>query len=145
MGRYYSGDIEGKFWFGVQTSDDAEQFGGLITDGEADDEGNESNEINCYFSKEDLPKIKSGIAKCEKALGDNLAKLDKFFSDGGEGYAGYNDEMVANYLGIAIPDKDKWKVPAVDELLTQYARLQLGLKILKCVKVKGDCGFSAEL
>jgi hypothetical protein len=29
MGRYYSGDIEGKFWLGVQPSDDAEQFGAV--------------------------------------------------------------------------------------------------------------------
>jgi hypothetical protein len=28
MGRHYSGDIEGKFWFGVQSSDDASLFGG---------------------------------------------------------------------------------------------------------------------
>lgn len=27
MGRYYSGDIEGKFWFGTQDSDDATNFG----------------------------------------------------------------------------------------------------------------------
>ena len=27
MGRYYDGDIEGKFWFGVQSSDDADFFG----------------------------------------------------------------------------------------------------------------------
>lgn len=27
MGRYYSGDIEGKFWFGVQDSNDANHFG----------------------------------------------------------------------------------------------------------------------
>jgi hypothetical protein len=27
MGRYYSGDIEGKFWFGTQSSDDATHFG----------------------------------------------------------------------------------------------------------------------
>lgn len=27
MGRYYDGDIEGKFWFGVQSSDDGEHFG----------------------------------------------------------------------------------------------------------------------
>ena len=28
MGRYYSGMIAGKFWFGVQSSNDAENFGG---------------------------------------------------------------------------------------------------------------------
>ena len=27
MGRYYNGDIEGKFWFAVQSSDDADFFG----------------------------------------------------------------------------------------------------------------------
>ena len=27
MGRYYSGDIEGKFWFGIQESNDADNFG----------------------------------------------------------------------------------------------------------------------
>jgi hypothetical protein len=27
MARHYGGDIEGKFWFGIQTSDDARQFG----------------------------------------------------------------------------------------------------------------------
>jgi hypothetical protein len=30
MGRYYSGDISGKFWFACQTSDDAENFGGKM-------------------------------------------------------------------------------------------------------------------
>jgi hypothetical protein len=27
MGRYYTGDICGKFWFGIQNSDDADHFG----------------------------------------------------------------------------------------------------------------------
>ena len=27
MGRYYDGDIEGKFWFGIQSSADGEFFG----------------------------------------------------------------------------------------------------------------------
>ena len=27
MGRYYQGDIEGKFWFGIQSSTDANFFG----------------------------------------------------------------------------------------------------------------------
>ena len=28
MGRYYNGDIKGKFWFGIQKSDSASRFGG---------------------------------------------------------------------------------------------------------------------
>ena len=31
MGRYYSGDINGKFWFGTQSSGDASHFGGVFT------------------------------------------------------------------------------------------------------------------
>ena len=27
MGRYYRGDIEGKFWFAIQASNDADFFG----------------------------------------------------------------------------------------------------------------------
>lgn len=60
MGRYYSGDIEGKFWFGVQSSDDASFFGG---------EASEPNYIEYYFSRDDLPNIEEGIKKCKQALG----------------------------------------------------------------------------
>ena len=31
MGRYYNGDVEGKWWFGVQSSDTPEKFGGYET------------------------------------------------------------------------------------------------------------------
>ena len=40
MGRYYSGDIEGKFWFAVQSSDDADFF--VAT-------GEHSNYFDYYF------------------------------------------------------------------------------------------------
>ena len=54
MGRYYSGDIEGKFWFGVQSSDDASFFGGVIE---------EPTEINYHFNtKEDIKKVVSGLS-----------------------------------------------------------------------------------
>lgn len=59
MGRYYSGDIEGKFWFAVQSSDDADFFGG---------DRSEPNYINYYFSEDDLPTIKKGVADCVKKL-----------------------------------------------------------------------------
>ena len=62
MGRYYNGDIEGKFWFAVQSSDDADYFG---VQGEA-------RFLNYYFMTEDLPKIEAGIKKCKKYLGSLL-------------------------------------------------------------------------
>ena len=58
MGRYYEGDIDGKFWFGIQDSDDGEFFGA---------EQEESNWISYYLSKEEFIES-DGINKCKKEL-----------------------------------------------------------------------------
>lgn len=125
MGRYYKGDIEGKFWFGIQNSDDASFFGGTQL---------EPTTITYNFDEIDLPDIIKGIEKCKKELGENKEKLDAFFSEGGKGSNGYNDEML----------KDEGFTD-VDYLLEWYARLELGEKILKCVKEKKFCEFDAEI
>ena len=134
MGRYYSGDIEGKFWFGVQSSDDASFFGG---------ETSEPNDIHYYFSTDDLPTIEKGIKDCLAALGDNKGKLDNFFANLN---GGYNDEMIAQHLGIEVTDDIKKSYPTskVAELLEWYARLELGQKIRDCVRQNGDCSFIAQ-
>ena len=124
MGRYYNGDIEGKFWFGVQSSTDASFFGGS--------EG-EPNYIQYNFDDEDLDDIKAGIKTCLEKLGDYKEKLDLFFKQNN----GYNDEMLMKEFSIG---KTK-----VSELLEWYARLDLGKKILDCVAKQGQCSFEAEL
>ena len=126
MGRYYNGDIEGKFWFGVQSSDDADFFGS---------KGEEPNTfLNYHFTKDEhLKDIKKGIKECEKELGTWKEKLDKFFKDNN----GYNDKMIEDQLGLK-EEKSK-------ELLEWYARLELGNQILECVMKQGDCSFEAEL
>ena len=58
MGRYYEGDIDGKFWFAVQDSDDGEFFGA---------EQQESNWIDYYLDKTSFEES-DGINKCKKAL-----------------------------------------------------------------------------
>ena len=83
MGRYYSGDIEGKFWFGVQSSDDGEFFGAIP---------NEPNYIN--YSVNNIEPVENGIKKCNEALGENLQRLDEFFDNCENGY---NDEMIVNW------------------------------------------------
>ena len=52
MGRYYEGDIEGKFWFGIQSSDDADFFGSA---------GFQPDYLEYYFDESNLPKIQSGL------------------------------------------------------------------------------------
>ena len=139
MGRYYSGDIEGKFWFGVQSSGDSENFGGTHTyvdsDGDPVDEDklDEACEIYCHFDSEDLVTIQEGIENCMDELGEFYEKIEKFFEE----HDSYNDEMLANHLEV--------NTGKVKTLLENYARLILGLKIEECVKEDGECNFECEL
>jgi len=122
MGRYYNGDIEGKFWFGIQSSADGEFFGAKP----------DYSWIN-YFA-DDEKKVKKGLKKCEAKLGDKLEKLDNFFD---ELETGYNHSMVAKSVGI---DKEK-----VEFYLTWYARYKLGKQIEECINEQGGCYYSAEM
>jgi hypothetical protein len=132
MGRYYSGDIDGKFWFGVQSSDDASFFGGNEY---------EPNYINYSFSTDDMEDIDNGLKKCVEALGDYLPKLEKFFTDNNM----YNGTDIAKALGLPLPQGKEWETPETKNLLVWYARYELGKKIKKCVEENGECNFEAEL
>ena len=124
MGRYYSGDIEGKFWFGTQSSDDADFFGV---------QGYQPNYLEYNFTKDDLKSIKQGIKICLKELDEYKIKIDKFFKKENS----YTDEMLAKSLDVDLTN--------AKNLLMWYARLLLGEKILKCVEDTGECNFEAEL
>lgn len=140
MGRYYSGDIEGKFWFAVQGSDDAEFFG---CEGEYlywDDEPEEGDEderepyaLAFNFETQDLEDINEGVRLCLEELGEYKDKMDTFFNENET----YTDEKLSESIGCE-PDK-------VKNLLEYYARLELGMKIKKCVEETGCCCFDAEL
>jgi hypothetical protein len=124
MGRYYSGDINGKFWFAVQSSDAADRFGVV---------SQEPSYINYYFEKENLPEVQEEIATIKQNLGDYLPKLEQFFSERN----GYTDEVLAEYLGV--------EYITARFLLSEYADLDLGLKIEKAILEDGQCYFEAEV
>jgi len=129
MGRYYHGDIEGKFWVAVQSSDDADHFG--VT-------GEFPQMLEYYFDEDNLDDIKKGLSMCYKNLGVNQERLDQFFKDND----GYNNHMIIEYFkekfDVEIKDKD------VQKMLEWYARKHLGVKILECVEKTGQCRFEAE-
>ena len=137
MGRYYTGDIEGKFWFAVQSSDDASFFGGseeeVYSETDEGEECLEPYELEYFFQTGDLEEIDHGIEECLSELGDKKEKLDAFF----EKNPYYNNTMVSESLQIDVNE--------VRSLLEWYARLGLGIKIRDCVKEKGQCSFNAEL
>ena len=68
MGRYYHGDIEGKFMFGVQSSTDADFFG---VEGEA-------THLSYGFNNEDLPKVEEGIKECGREIRDCVKENDYY-------------------------------------------------------------------
>jgi hypothetical protein len=139
MGRYYTGDIEGKFWFGVQDSEDANHFGGSEVE-EIDVDTEDVIGLQYHFTTEDLPDINDGIETCVKALGPNLEFLDKYFGPGGEGENSYSPDSLAKQLGA-----NDWTDKKFKDILEQYARLHLGKQIKECVERIGKCSFDAEL
>lgn len=136
MGRYYNGDIEGKFWFGIQSSDDAEFFGAIRKFSEESEE--DESFIDYYLSSEELGSCQKGIERCKEILGLHLHILDEFF-----GIVPYynSEDIIKFYAGkeIVLTHKD------LENLLRWYARLELGQKILECLEEKGSCVFTADL
>ena len=121
MGRYYSGDIEGKFWFAVQSSNCADRFGGDSL------ENDNPNVLEYHFTESDLPNVESEIKVIENELGDKVKTIDDFF----ESRDSYNDEMLLE-IGISRHD------------LREYADLDFGKKIRDCIIENGECVFDAE-
>jgi predicted DNA-binding protein YlxM (UPF0122 family) len=129
MGRYYNGDIEGKFAFGVQPSNDADFFGVM---------GTEPSVLEYYFDETNLEDINEGIKKCENQLGEYKDKLDYFF----KAVNGFNDEIVKDWFKKTYNEdmpSDKF-----EKLYAILARLELGIKIRDCVQKNGECQFTAE-
>lgn len=115
MGRYYSGDIEGKFMFAVQSSDAADRFGSI---------GREPGHISYYFDEDQIPTIEVQLKELQPAYD----KVSKFLE---EDKMSYNDEMLRE-AGISSGE------------LSDYADYDLGKKILDCIKKEGSCQFNAE-
>lgn len=122
MGRYYNGDIEGKFWFGVQSSYAADRFGVS---------GIEPSYIDYYFSNDDLPSVEEEIANIENKLSNYKHLLDNFFAM----HDGYTKDQINAYLNVSD----------ASSILEDYADLHLGIKIRDCIIANGQCEFTAEL
>jgi hypothetical protein len=119
MGRYYSGDIEGKFMFAVHSSDSADRVGSTGT----------NNYLEYYFDSEHLETIEEEL----KDLKESYEKVNKFFEDlKKKGESGYSNDAIKD-AGISSKEME------------DYADYLLGEKIKKCVIENGDCQFQAEL
>lgn len=124
MGRYISGDLEGKCWFGIQPSDFADRFGST---------GCQPSYLEYWYSEEHLPQIEEELQKIKAYLGKNLKKLDDFF----DSRLGYTDEELQKALGMNENDSRK--------VLNEYADYKFGIRLRDYVKEHGECQFEVEL
>lgn len=102
MGRYYDGDINGKFWFAIQPSNVGDRFNQY-----------ESNaNITTYsIDREEYDDIKDTLRKIKANA--NYEVITEFFNDNN----GYNDKTL-NDAGIT------------KEQLSEYADYEFGKKII---------------
>ena len=128
MGRYYDGDINGKFWFAVQSSTAPARFGALE---------NEPNYINYYL--DDLDEVHRELNDIHKNMQGNIEKLDDFFAQTN----GYNDKMIIDWYKKEY--KETINEEEVKDMLVEYADYELGKKIYECIKENGECNINAEI
>ena len=138
MGRYYWGDIEGKFAFGIQSSWDAAHFGGheevtyvwncgcVVEDKEptcdcvCDNKlRTEAHQVTYTFDESDLPSIQEKLYQCKQFL-DTVG-------------------ILTNQEEIDIV------ISASKDVVVIHYRYLLGKDILRCVEEKGYCNFQCEL
>jgi hypothetical protein len=119
MGRYYQGDIEGKFWFGVQSSEAPSRFGGTAY---------EPQVIYYEFNKDEhYQEVCQEVENIETNLGNNFQKIEDFFKD------------KSSYTTEALQEAE-----ITNDMLKEYADLLLGKKIKECLEQQESCNFEAE-
>jgi hypothetical protein len=119
MGRYYQGDIEGKFWFGVQASDDGEFFGAKEC---------ATGIVDYEINVNDIQVVKEGIMTCKKRLRHAILEYDPD--------AGFKLHFWNSLTETEQRYYSEW-----------MARLEMGIKILIFFNDNpdNDCYFTAEL
>ena len=123
MGRYITGDIETKLWFGVQSSAAADRFG--VT-------GVQPSELYYYFDEENLIDVEAELEAIVDKIGIfNIARIHNFMGS----VESYNDYGLADHGLLEL-----WNMHKAD-----YVDYILGIKIRDCIKATGSCEFTAEL
>ena len=110
MGRYYNGDVNGKFMFAVQGSDAHERFGAVEE---------QANYINYVVYRHSYADICAELETMDKS---SIEKVDKMFNQEG----GYNDEI-------------KKKFGVSEEDLSEYADYEIGMQLKQFFDENPEC------
>jgi hypothetical protein len=170
MGRFYTGDIEGKFLFGVQSSNDAEFFGvvpknlyfkkcGCCIDNPNCDCGDRVDHLcdeecddNCSITSEENIVIED----CQYDIAFDFYQEHLIYVQEGlkicYKHLGNDrihiDEFYADRNGYSyekLAERLNISKEKVFDILEWYARIILGEKIEKCIQEKGKCNFLCNI
>ena len=128
MGRYYSGDIEGKFVFGSQSSTAADRFGV---------EGHTPGYLEYYYDETNLDDLETELKLIEDDMGEHGEYLKVYYD-----LYGSNDDVQITFEEYL---KKGDKKPLNEEQLLEFFDYRIGKKIQECIKKQGNCSFTAEL
>ena len=128
MGRYYSGDIEGKFVFGSQSSTTADRFGVA---------GRTPGYLEYYYDETNLDDLETELKLIEDEMGEHGEYLKVYYD-----LYGSNDDVQITFEEYL---KKGDKKPLNEEQLLEFFDYRIGKKIQECIKEQGNCSFTAEL
>jgi len=167
MGRYYYGDIEGKFWFGIQSSTDASFFGADHYEILRKKCGCEVKS-GCDCSDVDHECISDCDSDCSIEKDENTVKQDE---DNDIAYDFEEEHIPLVKTGIERCEKEIYTYKErldtffeqndsytdeglcnfigcskdeIRDILMWYARLRLGKKILLCLEENRKCHFACD-
>ncbi len=118
MGRYYDGDIEGKFWFGLQSSTAPERFCATEVAEQV---------IEYYIDRDDLPEIKKEIENIEND--PEVQKIINLFKE-------VKEEDSKSFFSFS--EENIKKHALTRKAMEDYADLLLGKKILDYLEFDPD-------
>lgn len=126
MGRYYSfsDGQEGKFWLGVQPSDDVMCFGGNEYHGDY---------IRWQWSEEDLPAINRELTTLKYLLSEKTTYTYRSFM-----------RKISNKRYIRSTADGETNTPMWAEASRLCSKIQLGLMIRRGVRKQGELSVEAE-
>ncbi len=130
MGRYYDGDISGKFWFAIQSSDAPERFGASAL---------EPSSIDYFFEEEELDVVSQELKHIEDNIISKIGRTE---------YESHNIPTIR-----ATPEHQDFEAIELlamkhrgdEKFLSELADYQLGCRIEASLKLNGQCSFTAEL
>lgn len=156
MGRYYytsNGEFDGKFWFGLQGSDEPGWVFGI-----AGDESEDGSEIEYYATDDDVERIMRVLDHQYSILKVGEHKRRYNFDNGqqiGEYIWGdledtfLSDKMKIKANGIEktpyATEENKHRYVISEQRVRAASRLDLGLRILNDIRKHGECNLTAEL